>query len=160
MREALGQQRGVDAFLDVTHQQEPSRADLAEHDHGHVVDAGAAIRRDRRDLAADGPQDAQRDLVDGEAVAGGQPQPDRCTRIGQLAQPGGIAGTRPAHAGFEDATDPVALQQQRQAGHVILVRVGQDERIDAPVPGSDALVECDQEAVRVGAAVDQKSAAA
>ncbi len=43
MRQALGQQRRVDAFLDIAHQQEPTRADLAEQHDRDVVDAGAPV---------------------------------------------------------------------------------------------------------------------
>ena len=57
--------------------------DLAEEDDRDVVDAGPAVGWRGRDLAADGPEDAQRDLVDGEAVAGGEPRPDRRARSRQ-----------------------------------------------------------------------------
>ena len=66
------EQRRVDALLDVAHQQEASRPDLAEQDDRDVVDAGPAVGRLGRDLAADRPQDAQRDLVDRQAIAGGE----------------------------------------------------------------------------------------
>ena len=160
MRQALGQQRRVDAFLDVAHQQEAARTDLAEQDHRDVVDAGAAIRWDGRDLPADRPQHVQVDLVDGEPVAGGQAEPDRRAGSGQLAQPGGVAGARAAHPRFEDAADVVALEEQRESGDVILVRVGQDQGVDPPIPRRDAAVERDQQPVGVRTTVDQQSAAA
>jgi hypothetical protein len=49
------QQRRVDPFLDVAHQQEPPLPDMTEEDDRDVIDAGAAVRRDRRDLAANRP---------------------------------------------------------------------------------------------------------
>ncbi len=158
MRQAVGQQRRVDAFLDVAHQQEAARTDLAEEDHRDVVDAGAAIRRDCRDLPADRPQHVQVDLVDGEPVAGGQAEPDRRAGSRELAQPGGVAGARPAHPRFEDAADVVALEEQRESGHVILVRVGQDQGVDPPIPRRDAAVERDQQPVGIRTTVDEQPA--
>ena len=69
---ALGQERRVDAFLDITHQQEPARPDVTEKHDRHVVDARPAIRGRRGHLAADRPQDPQVDLVDCDAVARGE----------------------------------------------------------------------------------------
>jgi hypothetical protein len=43
---------------------------------------------------------------------------------------------------------------------VILVRVGQDHRVDPAVPRRDPRVEDDEQSVRVGAAIDQQPAAA
>jgi hypothetical protein len=64
VRQPVLEERWVDAFLDVAHQQEAPLPDLAEQDDRDVVDAGPAIGRGGRDLATDRPQDAQRDLVD------------------------------------------------------------------------------------------------
>ena len=77
----LGQQRRIDAFLDVAHQQEPARPDLAEQDDRDVVDARPAVGRRRRHLTADRPEHAKVDLVDREAVAGGEAEPDRAPRV-------------------------------------------------------------------------------
>ena len=51
------------------------RADLAEQHDRDVVDAGPAVGRLERDLAADRPEHAQCDLVDGQPVAGREAQP-------------------------------------------------------------------------------------
>ena len=74
-------------------------------------------------LAADRPQDPQADLVDVEAVAGGEPEPDRRARSRQVAQPRRVARARAAHPRLEDPADAVALEQQGETGDVILVRV-------------------------------------
>ena len=47
---------------------------------------------------------------------------------------GRVRRPRTGHARFEEAADRVALQQQREASRVILVRVGEDHEIDPPVP--------------------------
>ena len=54
----------------------------------------------------------------------------------------------------------VAREEQRQPGDMVLVRVGQDDRIDAAIPGRDPLVEHDQQAIRVGSTIDQQAATA
>lgn len=71
----VGQERRIDPLLDVAHEQEPARADLAEQDDRHVVDTGAAIGWFDRHLASDGPEHSQRDLVDCEPIAGGDGKP-------------------------------------------------------------------------------------
>ena len=43
---------------------------------------------------------------------------------------------------------------------MILVRVGQHEEVDPPIPGRDVRVEGDEEAIRIGAAVDEHPRAA
>ena len=150
----------IDAFLDVAHQQEPPLPDLAEQDDRDVVDAGPAVRRGRRDLPTDRPQHAERDLIDFEPIPGRQAEPRRRPGLREFAQPFGIAGPRTAHPGFEDPSDAVAPQQQRQPGDMVLVRVAQDDGIDATIPRRDPLVELDEQPVGVGPAVDQQPSAA
>ena len=65
LRQALGQERWIDALLDVAHQEHPSRADVAQQHDRDVVDGRAAIRRLERNLTADRPEDAEADLIDG-----------------------------------------------------------------------------------------------
>ena len=62
----------------------------------------------------------------------------------------------PAHPRFEHASDVVALEQQRETGHVILVRVGQDHGIDPAIPRWDPPIERDQQAVRVRSTINQQ----
>ena len=62
--------------------------------------------------------------------------------------------------GLEDPADAIALEEQGEPGDVVLVRMGQDDRVDPPVPRRDPLVERDEQPVRIRPAVDQQSAAA
>ena len=160
VRQAFGEERRVDAFLDIAHQQEPAGADVTEEDDRHVVDARSAIGRCRRHLTANRPQDPQVDVVHGEAVTGGDREADRRGRCGQLSQPGRVAGAGAAHPRFEDAGDVVALEKQSKTGDMILVRVRQDQRVDAPVPRRDPAVEGDEQSVRIRPSVDQEPTAA
>ena len=149
----------VDRLLDVPHQEEPALPDLAEQDHRDVVDAGPAVGWLGRDPPAERPEDVEVDLVDREPVAGRQAKSDRSPWTGQLSEPGRIAGSRAPHPGFEDAIHVVTRQQQRQPGDVILVRVGEDHRIDPTVPRRDASVQGDEQPIRVRPAVDEQAAA-
>ncbi|HEY6012856.1 MAG TPA: hypothetical protein VIU37_02580 [Candidatus Limnocylindrales bacterium] len=159
-RQALGEEARVDRLLDIAHQQEAARPGLSEQDHRHVVDAGAAVGRFRRDLAPDRPQDPQGDLVDLQPIAARDDAVDRCRGSGQPGEPGCVTGPGADHARFEDAADAIPIEQHRQAGDVILVGVAEDQRVDPPIPGRDVAVERHQQAVRIGAAVDQQPSAA
>jgi hypothetical protein len=153
------QQRGIDVLFDVAHQQDTTVADLTEQDDRDVVDARPTVGRGRGHLAADRPQDPQADLVDIEVIARRECHADRRARPRQVAEPRGVAGSRAAHPRFEDAAHLVPLQQQREAGDVVLVRMTEDHGIDAAIPRRDPGIEHDQEAIRVGATIDQQPAA-
>jgi hypothetical protein len=158
VRQTVRQQGGVDAILDIAHQQEPTRPDLAEEDDRDVVDAGPAIGWHGGNPAADRPQHPHGDLVDGEPVTRGQAEPDRAMRSCQLADPRRIAGSRSAHPGFEHAIHVVTLEEERESGHMILVGMGQDDGVDPAIPRRDAAVERDKESIGIGSAIDQQSA--
>ena len=100
------------------------------------------------------------DLVDVQSVTSGEAQTDRRARGTETPRPGGVAGTRPVHPRFEDASDAVALEQERQAGDMVLVRMAQDDRVDAAVPRRDPAIERHEQAVGIGSAVDEQAAAA
>jgi hypothetical protein len=74
-REAGAEQFGVDGLFHVTHQQEASRPDLTEQDHGHVVDSRPAVGWLAWDGSPTWPQRPEPDLVDGQPVAGGNGRP-------------------------------------------------------------------------------------
>jgi hypothetical protein len=93
-------------------------------------------------------------------IAGGNAQPHRGIGSREFAQPRGVAGSRPAHPGLQHSTDPIALEQEREARDMIFVGVRQDDRVDPPIPWRDLTIQRDQEAIRVGPAVDQQPAAA
>lgn len=157
-REPGGEQLGIDTLLDVTHQEEPPGPDLAGDHDRDVVDRRAAVGRFDRDAPADGPEHAHRDLVDAEAIAGGNAGPDRTAAVRELRQPGGIPGSRPAHPGLEHAVHLVPREEERQSSDMILVRMRQDHGVDAPIPGRDAAVERDDQTIRIRSAVDEEAA--
>lgn len=157
---APSKQVRVDLLLDVPHQQEAARPDLSEEDDGYVVDAGAAVRRFPGNLAPDRPQDSQRDVIDLQPIAGGDDPMDGRTGLCQTGDPGRVAGPGPHHPGFEDAAHAIAIEKLGQTGDMVLVRVGEDQGVDPPIPGRDVRVERDQEPVRIRAAVDKEATAA
>jgi hypothetical protein len=155
-RQALREQRRVDVLLDIPGQQEAPLTDDAEQHDRHVVDAATGIGRVGRDPAADGPQHAHRDLVDREPIAGADRQAWRSPGPGQPIDPGRVARPRSAHAGLQDATHPIAIEQQREAGDMILVRMRQDDGVQPSVPRRDSPIELDEEPVGIGPAVDEQ----
>ena len=78
----------------------------------------------------------------------------------QPIEPGRVARSRPAHPGLEHPADAVAVEQEGQAGDVVLVRVRQDDRVDPPVPRRDPPIELDEQPVGIRPAIDQQAAAA
>ena len=86
-RQALAEQGRVDPVLDVAHQQEPASTDLPEQDDRHVVDPGPAVGRRGRDRPVGRPQHAQRDVVDGEPVAGPEAPSRRRRRTVEPSRP-------------------------------------------------------------------------
>ena len=70
-----------------------------------------------------------------------------------------ISRAETRHARLHDLADAVALEDERQAADVILVRVGEHDQVDPPVPRWHPRVERDEQPVRVGTAVDEHSAA-
>ena len=95
-----------------------------------------------------------------EPVAGGESQSNGRTRSSQVAQPRGVARPGPAHPGLEHPRDVVPLEQEREPGDVVLVRVAQHDGVDPPVPRRDPPVEVDEQAVRVRPTVDEQATAA
>ena len=157
---ARGEQLRVHVFLDVAHEQEPLIADASlEHDR-HVVDAGPAVGRLRRDLAVAGPEHLESDVVDAEPIAGAEGRTDRRSRTSQTGQPRPVARAGAAHPGLEDVSDRVSFEQPRQTGDMVLVRVRQDDGVDAPIPRWQVSVERDPQDGWVGTAVDEQTTTA
>jgi hypothetical protein len=159
-RQALRQHRWVDVLLHIAGQEEPTLPDDAEQDDRHVIDAAAGIGRLGRDPAADRPEHAHRDLVDRQPITRGDGEADRRTGTSQPIEPGRVPRSRATHPGFEDPVDAIAVEEQRQAGDVVLVRVRQDHRVEPPVPRRDPPIELDQQSIGIGAAIDQKATTA
>ena len=158
-RQTLGEETRIDLLLDVSGEKEPASADRPQEDDGHVVDPRSCIRRLGRHLAADRPQDAKADLVDREVVAGGDRKTGMTSSSADPLQPGRIPGSRTAHPRLEDAGDGVSIEEQRETGDMIFVRMAQDQRVDTPVPWRDALVQLDEQSVGIRAAVDEQPTA-
>jgi hypothetical protein len=158
--QVVPQKGWIDAFLDIAHQQHPTVADLSEEHDRDVVDPRATIGWGRRYMAADRPQDVEPDLVDGQPVTRREPATVDADETGEPSRPLDVARTRTDHPRLEDPPDAIPVEQQRQAGDVVLVRVGEDHGVDPAVPRRDSLVEVDEQAVGVRPAIDEQPAAA
>ena len=152
-REPAGEQRGVDALLDVAHQQEPAAVRLAQEHDRDVVDPRAGVGRLERHGARVRPQDRQPDLAEADLRAGREEATGRSVVEDRV--PGRPSGAGPVHAGLVHPSDVVALEDPRQACDVILVRVRQHHDVEPPVPRRDARVQRQQDPIGVGATVDQ-----
>jgi hypothetical protein len=158
-RQAPADEHRIDLLLDIAGQEEAPARHLAKEDDRHVVDAGPRVGRLGRHTAGIRPQHADVGVIDSHPITRRQSTGLDVPR-GQLSGPGGVTGTWPAHARLVHATDAVARQEERQPGYMILVGVGEHQRVDPPVPRREALVERNKEAIRIGAAVDEQTAAA
>jgi len=144
-----------DVILDVASQQDAPPGNLAEEDDRDVVDPASRIGRLARNAARVRPEHAEADVVEADPGARRERGVWRRGATGEIASKRRVARARPAHAGLVDPPDPIALEQERQAGDMILVRMGQDQDVDPAVPGRQATIELDQEAIRVRSAIDQ-----
>jgi len=159
LRKTAREEFGVDLLLDVAGEQESPPADLSEQHDRDVVDRAPAVGRAERHAPRVGPEHAKPDVVERQPVT----RRERCvwrTAVGKERRHRGIARAGPDHARLVDPADPIAAQEDGKARHVVLVRMREHERIDPVVPGGESLVEGDQEAARVGAAVHEHPTAA
>ena len=160
VRQAFREQRRVDVLLDVARQQE-SRSPIAPSrttdtllmpvppsggSSGTWPRIGHSTRIVISSTASRSPA-----AIDRRAGALGP---------GQAVEPGRVARARATHPGLEHAIHVIPVEQQGEAGDVILVRVGQDDRVESPVPRRDPPIELDQETIGIGPAVDEQPAAA
>jgi hypothetical protein len=150
----------IHLLLDVAGQQESAIADRPEQDDRDVVDGRPAVGRLGRHGPADRPAHVQAHVVDGQPVAGRDRAAGRCVGPGQGGCPRRVAGSRTAHPRFQDAADVIAREEHGQAGHVVLVRVGQDDHVESSVPRRQPTVELDEQTVGIGATVDEQPTAA
>jgi hypothetical protein len=132
-RQPGGQQLWVDVLLDVAGQQQPPIAKAQVEDERNVIDLFARARRTQRHASGQRPVDVDRDAVEKQPITGGD-HPRLATQLGHPTAKGGVARSRSNHAWFDHAADPVAVEQQRQARHVVLVRVSDGDQIQAAVP--------------------------
>jgi len=153
---AAGEKDRVDALLYVAGEEEPLRAERPQQDDRHVVDARAGVSRLRRHRTRVGPEDAETDIVEAEPIAGAEPT-CLATLLCELRRPGTVAGSRATHPRLHHPADPISREQQSEPRDVVLVRVAEDEQVDPPIPRWQVGIERDEEAVRVGSAVDEKA---
>jgi len=158
LRQPVGEQDRVHVILGVTGEQEPAPVRFSQHHDRRVVDAPPRGGRLERNRALLRPQDAEADLVQLEMGTGGERGARRTMAQGGV--PRLPAGPRAVHARLVDTADAISLQDADQPSHVVLVRVGQDDDVDAAVPGRDPRVQLEEQAVRVGSAVHQHPGAA
>ncbi len=159
LRDAGSEQPRIDVILDVTREQEAALPEPQIEDERGIVDGASTARRALRQRPCRWPEDMDGGAVKPDLVA----LREDCRVVPatlQLTAIRGIAGTVAVHPVLRDSGDGIPLEQQRQTSHVILVRVGQDDQIETPVPRRKARVERGQKLVRIRASVDQQPPAA
>jgi hypothetical protein len=158
-REAARKQHRVDLFLDVSGEEESLAPEGTEQDDRHVVDGGSAIGRLDGHRAPVRPHDAEGDAVEREAVAGGEAA-GAGSKAPELPLPCPIAGPRTDHPRLQDSANPVSREEKWQSPNVILVRMGEDDQVQAAVPWRYVGVELDEEPIRVRPSVDEHAPSA
>jgi hypothetical protein len=151
---------GIDPLLDVAREQDAVTVELAEQHDRHVVDRRAAICRLVGHTVWVGPEHAELDVVKAEPIAGCEAASGWWHAVGKCRRPRLVAGTRTAHPGLVDPPDAISREDRGQARNVVLVRVRQHKDVDTVIPRWQALVQGEQEAPRIGSAVDYQPSAA
>ena len=89
---------------------------------------------------------------------------NRCPRgmasVREFRVPRLPARPRPMHPGLEHPADGVAREQGGEPRHVILVRMRQDDHVEAAIPCRDVLIEGDEQPVGIRPAIDEQPAPA
>jgi hypothetical protein len=153
--QAPGQQDRIDLLLDVTGQQKVLRPECAEQDDRDVVDRGAPVGRFTGNRRAVRPEHLEGNRIELERVAGRE-HLGAASLLGESGPKCVIRRTRSDHARLEDPADPVAPNEPGQAARVILVRMAEDQDVDAPVPRRNPGIKLDDQAIRIRPAVDQQ----
>ena len=144
----------LDPGLDVAGEQESPPGGLAQQDDRGVVDRRAVLEGAGRHRPRIRPQRHQGDIVERDAVPGGQ-APVRHAVVGDPLDERLVAGAVAGEPAHQDPPDPVAIEHDREARDVVLVRVGQDQQVEPPVPGREPAVERAQQTLGVRPAVDE-----
>jgi len=155
--DARRQELRVDGLLDVAGQEQAAGAEVQVQDGRHVVDAGSGIGRLGGHDAPCRPADVHGRRIEAEAIAGDQPAPIDRQPIERVVE-GGVTRAGATHPDFGHGPHPVALEEEREAGHVILVRMGQHDQVDPPVPGRQSRVQDDEQPIRVRSAIHEHAA--
>jgi hypothetical protein len=153
------EQLGVDGLFDIAGEQETLRA-VAQIQHDRdVVDARTVVRRIQGNRAAQRPSGGDVRAVQPQPVAGREDAVE-AVLVADLAKELAIPGTRPAHPGLGKTSDPISLEQERQARDVVLVRMSQHDHVKSPIPWRKPRIEDLEEAIRIRAAIDKDPSAA
>jgi hypothetical protein len=139
-RDALGKQLRVDLLLNVSGKDDTPGSEVEVQHDRHVVDPSARVGRVERDSAGQRPVDVHADSVEPHRVPSGE-GPTLPPQLGEPATVRSIAWAGPDHSRLCDLLDRVAIHYRGQTGHVILVRMGQDDQVQAPVPRGYPLIE-------------------
>lgn len=159
LRQAAGEELGVDPLLDVAGEQEPPASHLAEEHDRDVVDPGAGVTRTFGDPVRVWPEHTESDRVERQPVTGGEPATRRPT-VREDRRPRVVAGSGPEHPRLVDPSHPIPLEEQGEPGDVVLVGMREHEHVDPSVPRRQPFVERDEQPARIRAAVDHHPATA
>ena len=147
------EERRLDRRLGVAGEERGEAAVFEEEDDRPVVDV--AIRQRRRRLVGGRVENADRGRrVERDDLTGASdPQPDGVVwRIGQQPVVRRILEWDP---GVEDRADREALGDLDEAGHVVLVRVGEDDEIDSPREERQVRADPAERELWIGTSVDE-----
>ena len=154
---ALGEHR-LDGSLGIAAEQRAEAAAAQQHDDRRVVDI-AVGKRPGHIVGARIEEGQDGRGVEANALPGARRhEPSVGLGARQLLEPG-IGRVRIVASGVQDQPHLVALQRRQQAGHMVLVRVGEDHHVDAPMPPGKSLAQPPKEEIRIGSAVDQRGGA-
>lgn len=152
--QAALQQATLDRRLGVTGQQRAERAETQHADHRGVVDV--VVGKRPGGIGRGGIEQGERRLTQPVSLAGtgGDEAP---ARFGSGERDESVVGgIVKGAAGVEDEPDLETMQHLHQAGNVILVRVGQQDDVDASAIERQELSQAAQDEVGIRAAVDQQ----
>ena len=153
-QEAAVSQHCLDRHVRVPGEQGRKAAVAKQPDHRCIVDV--ALRQGGRNVIRRGIQQGEdRPGVEAQALAGAcRHQSTTRLRAGQ-PQEQGIGRVCVVATRVEDQANLISLESGHQPGDVVLVRVGQDQDVDAAVPPRQPLPEPAQQEIRIRATVDQ-----
>lgn len=157
--DAARQELAVFVLLEVAHQQEAVPGGLPQEHDRFVVDRLAVIERRRRDVGRRRPEHTKANVVELETVAGSKPSAPGIT-IGERLGPCDVARAAPGEPGLVRDTDPIAIEERREPGDMVLVGMRQDDRVNPSVPWRKPLVERDEQPPGIRPTVHEHSPAA
>jgi hypothetical protein len=150
---ALGQQL-FDRDVRVPGEQRPEPVEAEQANDRSVVDV--ALRQWSRHVGRRGIDEREgRRPVESQPRSGsGQLEPAARLVAGQL-QEARIGRVGVVAAGVKHHANLVAFEGGHQAGHVVLVRVGEDHHVDVAPPPREPLAETAKQEILIGSAIDQ-----